>query len=220
MVSSHSQITTVGSSRTRRCVRSALLQGPYWKILTEPSASRSGERSVTGFKLDQCHVTFTLLTGITWRTDRRMTWHFVDQWNGYLHASACHRCLAGLDFNIHRIHNLKIEQRGLIRENPRQFSQEELEIKLRLSVEREQFLTLLVKSLSFTQSLYHRMPWAPLTAAEHRLKGILSSNPFSVIFQWVINRVSHRSPVSVLLQCRRPIQKIVNKTFQVFFVSS
>ena len=80
---------------------------------------------------------------------------------------------------------------GLIRKNPSQFSHEELEIKLRLSADREQFLTLLVASLSFPQ------PFCNKKCLEHRQlhqntdsREILSSTPVSVLFQWVINRVT------------------------------
>ena len=157
------QITTVGSSRSWRCVRSAFLQGAFWKILTE-TVFRSSERLTSMTESNKIHVTQHSLYCPALRYEPTDGWHGISLTNEMITFTQVHvtDVLLGLTSTSTEYTIWRSNREGLIRKNPSQFSHEELEIKLRLSADRGQFLTLLVALLSFPQ------PFCNKKCLEHR----------------------------------------------------
>ena len=142
------QITTVWSSRSWRCVRSAFLQGAFWNL------HLSLERKVNAVtESNKIHVTQHSLYYPALRDEPIDGWHVISATNEMITFTQVHvtDVLLGLTSTSTEYTIWRSNREGLIRKNPSEFSHEELEIKLRLSADREQFLTLLVASLSFPQ---------------------------------------------------------------------
>lgn len=146
------QITTEGSSQSWRCMCSAFFQGAFWKILTE-TVFRSGERLTSVTESNKIHVTQHSLYCPALRYQPTDGWHGIALTNEMITFTHVHvtDVLLGLTSTSTEYTIWRSNRDGLIRKNPSQFSHEELEIRLRLSADREQFLTLLVASLSFPQ---------------------------------------------------------------------